>query len=410
MAVQNPYLAGGILGDLNQAQKKREGVSAIPDPFGVQGLTRQALRAQQTPASPLRPIPQGIDQPVAQNAPATAAAPQESGLLGGVAGGEKGIAGGIAQPLAQGINAERPSTERAAVNAPAAGYVKTGIGAGAQGGEIAARRGADGVIEFTNEAATPGSVSQAGAMPTGGIGSIGNGIGTFSVGEDGDSKMAMERFERANAIRANTVKESRRGGIGEGGGRVTVVADSSRAPSIAEMVRGRQENRQAQTDALKAQTQQGIAAGSQQLITEQLQQQQLTQQIRGGEQDYQREKQLAGILAGLDDPQLQPGDRARLERDYLMRKDPKAYLDSRTQSGIGQIDLENKQLQQSLLNQKLQQGQLKSEQDQIDRRKAAEGSASAFEQAIHSADQLLAHKGLDRAVGTMSLIPSMPGS
>lgn len=393
MAVQNPYLTGDILGDLNQAKKKREGVSAMPDPLGVQGMTRQALRTQQAPASPLRPIPRGIAQPAAQNSPAIAAAAQEPGLLDGVAGGAKVIAGGIAQPFAQGIDAARSGLARVAggdpetlpggrtkyadaaaatrqqgmtqiagageavsgdvraalgvqpaqsiadpvvavaapaqqvgqqavsANSPASGYVGTGIGAGAQGGEIAARKGADGVMEFTNEAATPGSVSKAGPLPSGGIGNIGNGIGTFSVGEDGDSKLAMERFERANAIRADMIA-SRPREIGDAGGRLTIVSDSSRTPSLDDRLRERSEASKAQTEALRAQTQQGIAAGSQQLLTGQLQQQKLQQDLTVGQFGLEGQQRAAEIQAQLADPNLDPSLRPQLEAAYYALNTP----------------------------------------------------------------------------------------
>lgn len=83
---------------------------------------------------------------------------------------------------------------------------------------------------------------------------LGNGVGEFSQLQDGDSALALERFERANQEREKMIQASRRGQIGEGGGRVTVVRDSSRGPTIAELQNARlssrlQQDRIASTDA-----------------------------------------------------------------------------------------------------------------------------------------------------------------
>lgn len=197
------------------------------------------------------------------------------------------------------------------------GWNKTGVGAGAQGGEIAGRVGARGVPEFTND---PSAVATA---TPGGVGRVGNGAGTFSQGEAGDSQLALGRFERANEEREKMIQASRRGEIGEGGGRVTVVADSSRAPSIAEMVRGRQENQQAQTQALQAQTEQGGADAAvrrqldtQRAGTEQLNQQRLQQQIAEGDLSVQDRQRRAELEAQLADSTLPPEQRAQAEAAY----------------------------------------------------------------------------------------------
>jgi hypothetical protein len=102
-------------------------------------------------------------------------------------------------------------------------WTRTGSGLGFHGGEIVSRAGANGVPEFTNE-----SVAQASAqpLPEGGVGRIGDGRGTFSQGDPGDSQRALQSYERANQERARMIAESRRGVMGEGGGRVTVVEDS----------------------------------------------------------------------------------------------------------------------------------------------------------------------------------------
>lgn len=142
---------------------------------------------------------------------------------------------------------EAPAVSAAKQSSPQDGFVDTGLGQGLQGGAIAARRSAGGVMEFSNDSKVQAST---GAMPAGGVGSVGDGIGTFSQGQAGDSKLALDRFDRANAIRAQTVKEGRQGVVGEGGGRLTVVADSSRSPSLQDFQHARLNERVAQTAAL----------------------------------------------------------------------------------------------------------------------------------------------------------------
>ncbi|MBG4448737.1 hypothetical protein I5F71_02735 [Pseudomonas aeruginosa] len=97
---------------------------------------------------------------------------------------------------------------------PAAGngYQNTGIAG------VVGRRGANGQLEFTND-----STSVAGA--SGQLNGYGDGSGTFSVmGRAGDSKLALDRFERANIERGRMVGILGKGEIGSGSG--GVVADS----------------------------------------------------------------------------------------------------------------------------------------------------------------------------------------
>lgn len=183
-----------------------------------------------------------------------------------------------------------PEAQAPADAAPAAEWQGTGIGQGAQGGEIFMRTGADGVPEFTNETATPGAASGA-QPPKAGYGTIrptqsgapgnmtapsgarvlasgshtpdtefaalgsaanlGNGVGGFSQNTAGSAALALERFGRANEIRAGTQRPRE---LGDNGGRVTVVRDSSRGPTIAELQNARlnsrlQQDRIASTDA-----------------------------------------------------------------------------------------------------------------------------------------------------------------
>lgn len=241
-----------------------------------------------------------------------------------------------------------------------------------QAGNGIAVRVADGLPEFSSDSQ---AVAGARAMPPGGIGgglpqfgtgagqglaalgsvaNIGDGIGTFSQAEAGSAQLAIDRFERAGQEREKMIAASRRGRIGEGGGRVTVVRDSSRAPSIADLQNARLDSRNAQTEALRAQTQQGITAGLDDRFTVRLQQQRLGQQIRDGEKAYNRGQALEGILAGL--PTLQGDARVQAEREYLLRADPQAYLSAQSKAGANQLDLEKKQLERDKLRQELDQG------------------------------------------------------
>lgn len=63
---------------------------------------------------------------------------------------------------------------------------------------VVGRNNADGVPEFSNN---PADVADATGRATAG-GRLGDGQGTFSVGAAGDSALALQRFERANQIRA----------------------------------------------------------------------------------------------------------------------------------------------------------------------------------------------------------------
>lgn len=353
----NPTRAQQMQEQFNQPVTGPQGVVNVKQPQAAIDAPFQNTPAPQRPGAfglrknPLNHLQKtGRDalgaQPIAEqmavdpaNAPATAA----------------GVPTASAAPVA--TQGDTPEAPRLGVR----GWRGTGIGADRQGGEIATRTGADGVPEFTNEAATPGAVSGAVPearygmrrdQPAGSAASVGDGRGTFSQGEAGDAKMAMERFERANQIRSETQRPRE---LGDAGGRVTVVADSSRAPSIPELMRARQEGRQAQTEALRAQTQQETAAGNQRMATEQLQQQKLQQDLAMGRFGVQDRQRLAALQAKLADPSLSQEDRAAAQQSYLMQADPKTYMDNQAKAGIGQVDLEKKQLERDKLRLELEQ-------------------------------------------------------
>lgn len=199
------------------------------------------------------------------------------------------------------------------------GYTQAGNG-------IAMRAGADGAPEFTNDTA---AVSGARAMPAGGMSRVGDGVGGgLSVGEPGDAQMAIDRFERANQERERMIQASRRGEIGEGGGRMTVVEDNSwlasrRAPTLAERQQARMAGINAQTDSVRSQTQQGAANSAveravttQRMGTEQLNQQRLQQQIAEGDLGVQDRQRLDQLRAQINDPNLSEQQRAQAMEAY----------------------------------------------------------------------------------------------
>ena len=241
---------------------------------------------------------------------------------------------------------ETPSDAGAAPESPqsiASQYYATNIGTDSQGGQIVMSRGKNGVPEFSND-----SVAQDGAqaMPVGGIGgqplrtpgvsnmaddvalekrgsinNIGNGIGGgLSVGAPGDAALALGRFERANQEREKMVQISRRGGIGEGGGRVTIVRDSSRAPSNREILALRAANQQESIglarDQARQQAQQSIMAGMDERLTNQLNRQKTGIDMQVAQLGLNSGLRTEAIRQQLADPSLLDDQRARLERSY----------------------------------------------------------------------------------------------
>ena len=354
---------------------RRRQTQALPSIAGIS----QPMQQVPGDADRARRMQAQFDQPVTMGMPPSNLT--GAGGLGAGGSGSNPLLAAVKPVPAQEVTSALASNPLAIPTQPAQpnsqGYSLTGVGAGAQGGEIAARRNENGVAEFSND---PAVVAGAQTMPAGGIGgqplrtpgvsnmaddvplaqrgsinNVGNGIGGgLSVGAPGDAALALGRFERANLEREKMIQVSRRGSIGEGGGRVTVVRDSSREPSTAETLRDRQDGRQAQTEALRAQTHQGIMAGADQLVTSQLNRQKTQQDLEAGNLALTERQRLADLGAQLAN--TEPGQRADVEREYLLRADPKAYLDQQAKAGIGQVELETKQLERDLLRAELDQG------------------------------------------------------
>lgn len=253
------------------------------------------------------------------------------------------------RPALPGVNQPKPEDN---------GWTRTGFGAQRQGGEIAARVGANGTAEFSN---APGDVANASSQPARGFGAyrqplgsttpargygayrrtpeelaatgsaanLGNGVGTFSQAQAGDAALALDRFERANQQRQQMVQTAHRGELGNNGGQVTIVRDSSRSPSASEVLNTRLEGQQARNDALRqnsnsdaALASQRIASEQQQMGTEYLQQQRLTQQVQGGDFDLQQQNRIDQLRAQLADPSLSDEQRAQAQQAYTYLTTP----------------------------------------------------------------------------------------
>lgn len=256
------------------------------------------------------------------------------------------------------------------------GWARTGFGAGRQGGEIAARIGANGIAEFSNDANTVASAGQnygnfgarrpaaaPAAQPgygayrrtpeqlaamsapgggqvlaagtnaptpaqelaaTGSAANLGNGVGTFSQMQAGDSALALNRFERANQERQKMVDIAHRGELGNNGGQVTVVKDSSRMPTLQERQLARLDALQANTDATRTNAQTGanlasqrIANEQQQMGTEALNQQRLQQDIQQGGYGLQDQQRIDGLKASMVDPRLTQQQREEARDTYI---------------------------------------------------------------------------------------------
>lgn len=245
------------------------------------------------------------------------------------------------------------------------GWSRTGFGTGRQGGEIAARVGANGAAEFTNDANTvanagqnygnfgarrsaagapavqPGfgayrrtpeqlaamsaSAAEQGLAATGSAANLGNGVGTFSQMQAGDSALALDRFEKANQQRQQMVDIAHRGELGNNGGQVTVVKDSSRMPTLQERQLARLEALQANTEATRQNA--GMAYQNRDLQTEKL-----GLEIQNARQESELNSQKLGaqrttddLLSLSNDPSVSPAERLRAREQYLLRAAPGQY-------------------------------------------------------------------------------------
>lgn len=210
---------------------------------------------------------------------------------------------------------------------------------------IAVRRNENGVTEFSND---PQALANAQAMPAGGIGgqtlrtpgvsnmaddvalekrgsinNIGNGIGGgLSVGAPGDAALALGRFERANQEREKMIQASRRGEIGEGGGRLTIVADSTRTPTRRERQLARLDARLAETESLRAGIREAAATGADTRATNSLTRTKTQQDIATGELALQSAQAVQQLRALMADPSLKDAERQAAMQSYAALTTP----------------------------------------------------------------------------------------
>lgn len=209
---------------------------------------------------------------------------------------------------------------------------------------IAVRRNENGVTEFSND---PQALANAQAMPAGGIGgqtlrtpgvsnmaddvalerrgsisNLGNGIGTFSQMNPGDSALALGRFERANQEREKMIQASRRGEIGEAGGRLTIVADSTRTPTRRERQLARLDARLAETESLRAGIREAAATGADTRATNSLTRTKTQQDIATGELALQSAQAVQQLRALMADPSLTDAQRQAAMQSYAALTTP----------------------------------------------------------------------------------------
>lgn len=208
-----------------------------------------------------------------------------------------------------------PATATPAIpaNMPGQGDIPAGNGYTQAGNGIAMRTGAGGALEFTNDAA---ALSGARAMPAGGMRNIGNGIGGgLSVGDPGDSQLAIERFRRAGEIRQQTLADNR--------GTVTGLTDNRGRPSLADRQRASLDLQQAQAESLRAgtqqagqQSQQSILSGMDERLTNQLNRQRTLQEIEVGRQSQETQQRIADLRAQIADASLSADQRQAAMQAY----------------------------------------------------------------------------------------------
>lgn len=213
-------------------------------------------------------------------------------------------------------------------------WTDTGIG---QGDSRIAVREEGGVPTFTNAGANPAAVKGAQPMRAGtgrstlsddvpleqrgSVKNIGNGVGTFSVlGEKGDAARAIATYDRANAIRAGIPRQRE---LGDNGGKLTVVRDSTRSPTVAALVNERRERADREQQRLDQQTgndnrrlnnEERRLDGDQR--TQQLQAQKTQQELELGNYTLADQQRIAQLKAQLADPALQGKERKAAERAY----------------------------------------------------------------------------------------------
>lgn len=229
-------------------------------------------------------------------------------------------------PVAQTQRQAVPDEGAALPGAEPVKIAPNGIGSFGETGiaGVVGRRGANGVMEFSNDpSAVAGATGKAG-------GGIGDGIGTLSIMSGG--REGMER----NLAAAEIIRQTRRDNAGGG---LSIVGDSTRGRGLdqqqAERIASADWDRQQQAK-LTARQERGIGGGLQDFQNNQLQRQVTEQQIAARGLEIQKQQKLNGLLAGLDNPNLAPEVRAQLQDTYLTLTTP--LKDQRVVSNVEETD------------------------------------------------------------------------
>ncbi|WAB91951.1 hypothetical protein OSS47_28200 [Pseudomonas citronellolis] len=341
-------------GNFGVRRKNYANGGLVDDPNDVSNVLPGGLSLAGKPLPlPDRPAPLAPKQPAA-GAPSALS----SGSVQGMAKQSFQDASGLPQ-----ASASKPAPLRPNDN----GWTQLGVGAGNQGlnlnGQVVGQMGPGGVASFSNDpsavagaglpqegrfgarrpAAEPAAQPRYGAYrrtpeqlaamslqnnqdlaSTGSAANVGNGVGTFSQAQAGDAQLALDRFERANQQRQQMVETAHRGELGNNGGQLTVVRDSTRAPSDVDIQNARLEERLANTDATRQQAQnstalanQRVASEAQQMGTEALNQQRLQQQVQEGGYGLQDQQRIDGLKAAMVDPSLSQQQREQARDTYI---------------------------------------------------------------------------------------------
>jgi hypothetical protein len=312
-------------------------------------------------------------------------------------------------------------------------YRPTGVGTG--NSAIVGRIGAGGVPQFSNQPAdiasasgaapvgpgaqmpssladlSPGGRSADPSAPLSNLGSaanLGDGVGTFSQGQAGDSQLALTRFQRANDLR-DGYKAQDSADLAQArarqGATLNIVRDSSQPLTKADVAAAN----------LDRQQQAGLeqnAAGAQKSLED----------LRAGqiaETQGRQSQRLEDAFTAATAPNATTEQKLR----YQTMLDPTGANTLKTQQA--QAQLANTQADGLIKQQELQQRAQAQQQAAQDRTRGQAGQVATIDQALSSVDSLLGTKvdpknptgkrldedpGLENAVGFSSILPTRPGS
>lgn len=405
----------------------------------VAGLAAAAPVVADQQGAPSAQAPSGFINPAQFGAPAQVAAPQSLSSLAPVVPGQPATAtvqtsqqpASLADAAPQGTSS--PSAQIAQPVSLDSAYRSTGVGAG--GNAIVGRVGAGGVPQFSN---LPADLSSAGAvapvsngtqMPTsladlspggrsadpsaplsslGSAANLGDGVGTFSQGQAGDSQLALTRFQRANDLRSAYQAQDRAdlaNNRANQGAQLGIVRDSSQRLTRSDLAAaGLDQQRQAGLDQNAARAQQSLES------------------VRTGQAAATQTRQaqrLEDAFTAATAPNATPEQKQR----YQTLVDPTGANSLKTQQA--QAQLANTQADGQLKQQQLAQNTQAQQQAAQDRTRTQAGQVATIDQALSSVDSLLGTKvdpknptgpridedpGLASAVGLSSILPTRPGS